>query len=74
MCRLEEHLGAFAQFAAMYTTATGQRRIRVINFKFDVSNRPGSLYESIDYLSLANILLRNFSAKLIRGAEPNKAR
>lgn len=73
-CRLEEHIGAFAQFAAMYTSGSGERRIRVINFKFEVSNRPGALYESIDYLTLSNVILRNYSSKLIRGADPSKTR
>jgi hypothetical protein len=58
----------------MYTTGSGERRIRVINYKFDVTNRPAALYESIDYLTLANIVLRNYSAKLIRGGEPGKIR
>ena len=58
----------------MYTTSTGQRRIRVINYKFEVSNAPGALYASIDYLTLASVVLRSYSAKLIRGADPNKSR
>ena len=58
----------------MYTTASGERRIRTVNIKFDVSSKPGALYESIDYLTLANVLMRNYSAKLIRGADPVKVR
>ena len=58
----------------MYTTASGERRIRTVNIKFDVSSKPGALYESIDYLTLANVLMRNYSAKLIRGADPLKVR
>ena len=62
------------QFAAMYTTGNGERRIRCINYKFDVKNQPAALYESIDYLTLSNTILRNYSAKLLRGGEPNKVR
>lgn len=58
----------------MYTTPSGERRIRVINFKFEVSNRPGAIYESVDYLTLANIILKNYSCKLLRGADPVKIR
>jgi len=58
----------------MYTTGKGERRIRVINYKFEVRNQPGALYESIDYLTVANIILRNYSARLIKGADPAKTR
>ena len=58
----------------MYTTGNGERRIRVINYKFEVSNQPGAMYQSIDYLTLTNIIIRNMSAKLIKGLDPQKCR
>lgn len=32
--KLDENAGAYIQFALMYTTGLGERRIRVINYKF----------------------------------------
>lgn len=39
----------------MYTNGSGERRIRVINYKFDISSRLEVFYESLDYLTLANV-------------------
>ena len=58
--RLEEHLGAYVQFALMYTTGSGQRRIRIINYKFEVSSRLEQVYDSVDYLTFANVILLLF--------------
>lgn len=39
----------------MYTNGSGERRIRVINYKFDISSRLEVVYDSLDYLTLANV-------------------
>ena len=67
-------VGAYIQFAVMFTTETGERRIRVINHKFDVSAKLETVYDSIDYLSFANITARNCTSGLMRGESAVKVR
>lgn len=40
----------------MYTNGKGERRIRIINYKFNVSSNLEMVYDSIDYLTFANVL------------------
>ena len=40
----------------MYTTGNGERRIRIINFRYLVSQKLESTYDSIDYLAVANVI------------------
>jgi hypothetical protein len=54
---LDENAGAYIQFALMYTTGLGERRIRVINYKFEVSSRLESVYDSLDYLTFAYVFI-----------------
>jgi len=44
----------------MYTTGSGQRRIRIINYKFEVSSKLEQVYDSVDYLTFANVILLIF--------------
>lgn len=50
----------------MFTNERGERRIRVINYKFDVSPKLEPVYDSLDYLTFANIMARIYSFKLFR--------
>jgi len=50
-------LGGFLQFALMYTTGNGERRIRVLTYRFDVSAKIEDVYESSDYLTIANVFI-----------------
>jgi len=54
-------MGAFLQFAMMYTNGRGERRIRVINYKYEVTNNLEKIYDSIDYLTTANVKCYLFS-------------
>lgn len=42
----------------MYTTGEGERKIRVINYRYPVVNSLSTLYEAGDYLTVANLLCR----------------
>ena len=57
----------------MYTNGSGERRIRVINYKFDISSRLEVVYDSLDYLTLANVnhALGRSSQRLIRAGCSN---
>ena len=57
----------------MFTTETGERRIRVINYKFDVSSKLEQVWDSVDYLTFANMTSRNFVSRLVK-ADPVKVR
>ena len=57
----------------MFTTETGERRIRVINHKFDVSSRLEAVWDSVDYLAFANMTARNYVSKIVK-ADPVKVR
>jgi hypothetical protein len=39
----------------MYSTGNGQRKIRVINFEFDVTANFDHIYDRADYLAMANV-------------------
>jgi hypothetical protein len=41
----------------MYTSGGGERRIRVINFRYHISTKLENVYESVDYLAVANVTL-----------------
>ena len=53
--RLEESPGAFLQFAMMYTNGKGERRIRVINYRYLISQKLDNMYDSVDYLAFSNV-------------------
>lgn len=57
----------------MYTTGDGERRIRVINYRYLVTNKLEVLYEAGDYLAFANVLCREYVSKL-PSQEPIKVR
>ena len=39
----------------MYTTGNGERRIRVLNFRYLISSKLENVYESVDGLTVANV-------------------
>lgn len=64
----------------MYTSGNGERRIRVINFRYLTSSKLENVYESVDYLAVANVIIplskilsRIYSSKLYNG-DPSKVR
>ena len=44
----------------MYTTGNGERRLRVINYRYPIVNSIEVLYEAVDYLTFANVLFPTF--------------
>ncbi len=56
--RIEESNSAYLQYAMMYTTGEGERRIRIINYRYPIVNSIEQLYEGVDYITFANILSR----------------
>lgn len=61
------------QFAIMFTTGDGDRVIRILNYRFYVTNKIQAVHEACDYLAVANILLRQSVHKMLRG-DPTKIR
>ena len=46
----------------MYTTGNGERRLRVINYRYPIVNNIEVLYEAVDYLAFSNVLFLLFTA------------
>lgn len=40
----------------MYTTGSGKRKIRVLNYRYTLSDKIDSIHSAADYLSFANVL------------------
>ncbi|GHJ87945.1 hypothetical protein NliqN6_4347 [Naganishia liquefaciens] len=47
--KLDERSMAFVQAAVLYTTATGERRVRTMNLSFPITNHIGNLFKFSDF-------------------------
>jgi len=56
--KLEDGALAYAQCALLYTTASGQRRVRVLTLGFQTTSAMASLYRYADLDALLNVILR----------------
>jgi protein transport protein SEC24 len=56
--KLDEREGAYIQVALLYTSMSGQRRIRVHNLALQCSSQLSDLYRSVDIHSLMNFLAK----------------
>lgn len=39
----------------MYTTGSGKRKIRVINYRYSLSDKLDAIHSAADYLAFANV-------------------
>ena len=56
MHRIDENSSAFLQYAMMFTTGDGERRVRILNYRYQITNKIEALHEACDYLALSNVL------------------
>lgn len=41
----------------MFTDGNGERRIRIINYRYLITNKISILHEACDYLAVSNVLI-----------------
>ena len=71
--KLKENQFAFVQFAMLYATQFGDRRIRVFNINLPVAKNLNEYYKKTDCEALAFYLLRKeLSRSFIRGSKPTR--
>jgi hypothetical protein len=58
------------QFAIMFTNSRSERVIRIINFKFTVSDKLEYVHQGCDYLAIANLLCKEHINELPRQPDP----
>lgn len=63
--KLEEQEGAFIQVAALFTSVSGQRRLRIHNLSLAVSSEMANLYRSADMDSIINYLAKQAERSLL---------
>ncbi|XP_071828864.1 protein transport protein Sec24C-like isoform X4 [Apostichopus japonicus] len=56
--KLTEDTGAFTQVAVLYTSVSGQRRLRIINFAFNCCAQLSDLYKNCDTDTIVNFLAK----------------
>ena len=54
--KLSESEGACAQAAVLYTSITGQRRLRIINMSFNCCNQMADLFRNCELDTLLNFM------------------
>ena len=52
--KLTDGDGAFAQCALLYTSSSGQRRLRIINMSFNVTSKMADVFRSCELDTLMN--------------------
>jgi hypothetical protein len=57
----------------LFINGDGEVIIRVMNYRFQISNKIEAIHEACDYLAVANILLRQSISKMMKG-DPLKVR
>ena len=53
--RIEDIGGAYLQFAMMYTNGNGQRKIRIINYRYHLTDKLEQIHQAADYAAFANV-------------------
>lgn len=46
----------------MFTTGSGERRVRIINYRYQITNKIELLHEAADYLAFSNVNSHPFSS------------
>lgn len=46
----------------MFTTGDGERRVRILNYRYMATNKIEALHEAADYLTVANVIIPLFSS------------
>jgi hypothetical protein len=57
----------------IFTNGSGERVIRVLNYRYQISNKIEAIHCACDYLAVANIILRQTISKMMKG-DPLKVR
>lgn len=71
--KLTEDTGAFAQVAVLYTSVSGQRRLRIINFAFNCCAQLTDLYKHCDTDTIVNFLAKK-AARDVLNSNPKAIR
>lgn len=71
--KLQEDAGAFAQVAVLYTSVSGQRRLRILNFAFNCCSQLADLYKNCDTDTMVNFLAKK-AAKDVVQSNPKSVR
>lgn len=63
--KISDEEAVYIQAALLYTSVSGQRRLRIINLSLNVSDNMGELYRNCDLDTLVNFLAKQSIAKLM---------
>jgi len=63
--KITDEEGVFVQAALLYTSVSGQRRLRIINSSFNVSDNMGELYRNCDLDTIVNFFAKQSISKLM---------
>ena len=63
--KLTEEDGVYIQAALLYTSVSGQRRLRILNMAFNVCNQMANLYQNCDLDTLMNFLGKQSLSKFM---------
>ena len=62
--RLDDRQPAFVQIAALYTSSSGERRVRCLNMSFNTTSLIGNVFRFADLDSSVTVLLKDGTRKL----------
>ncbi|XP_070544863.1 protein transport protein Sec24C-like [Ptychodera flava] len=57
--KLQEEVGAFVQVALLYTSITGQRRLRIHNLSFNCCNQMADMFRNCEMDAVLNLLAKH---------------
>merc|ERR1719204_2234618 len=63
--KITDEEGVYIQAALLYTSVSGQRRLRIINSSFNVSDNMGELYRNCDLDTIVNFFAKQSISKLM---------
>jgi len=63
--KITDEEGVYIQGALLYTSVSGQRRLRIINLSLNVSDNMGELYRNCDLDTIVNFLAKQSISKLM---------
>lgn len=71
--KLKENSLAFVQFAMLYTTQYGERRIRVFNQSLQLSKNLNGYFKAADVETLADFTIKRYASRVMSvGAKTTK--
>lgn len=65
--KITDEEGVYIQAALLYTSVSGQRRLRILNLSLNVSDNMGELYRNCDLDTVVNFLAKQTISKLMDG-------